>query len=213
MKSRLLMTGVAMVAALASTAAAAPVQNVTMEVDRFFEAEFGVWRLRFRGVIPSGEANEYVAIMHQKCGYRFSTAIGGATTREGGVYEAIPRFGIPPQSGTFRAQWKGRLSDPVTLRSPVQLRVSRLRGQGRYRASITAESNLRGRFVALQRFAGGRWTHVRRLQLVSGGQAGFTGYFDARFTVRKRGLQLRIFVPAETVGACHDPTASATFVS
>jgi hypothetical protein len=213
MKGRLITTGVAIVAALSSTAAAAPLQGVTMKVDRFYESEFGTWRLRFAGIIPSGAANEYVAIMHQKCGYRFSTAIGGATTTEGGAYEAIPRFGIIPQSGTFRAQWKGRLSDPVTLRSPVQLRVSKLRGNGRYRASITAESNLNGRFVALQRLAGGRWTHVRRLRLVSGGQSGFTGYFDARFTVRQRGLRLRIFVPAATVGACHDPTASATFVS
>jgi hypothetical protein len=184
-----------------------------MNVDRIFEAQYGMWRLRFTGVIPSGAANEYVAIMHQKCGYRFSTAIGGATTEAGGVYEAIPRVGVTPMSGTFRAQWRGRLSDPVTMRSPVQLRVSRLRGKGHYRATITAESNLRGRFVALQRLAGGRWTHVRRLRLVSGGQTGYTGFFDARFTVHKRGLRLRIFVPTETVGSCHDPTASATFVS
>jgi hypothetical protein len=210
----LLAVAVTVVATLASVAASAPWQSgLTMKVERFFEQEFGVWRLRFTGAIPSGAANEYVAIMHQKCGYRFSTAIGGATTQEGGVYAAIPRFGIPPQSGTFRAQWKGRVSDPVTLRSPVQLRVSKLRGRGRYRASITAESNLRGRHVALQRLVGGQWTHVRRMRLVSGGQAGFTGYFDATFTVRKRGLRLRVFVPAKTVGSCHDPTASATFVS
>jgi hypothetical protein len=211
---RLLAIAVATVATLASSASSAPSQSgVTMEVERFFEQEFGLWRLRFTGVIPSGAAGEYVAIMHQKCGYRFSTAIGGATTGEGGVYEAIPRFGVPPQSGTFRAQWKGRLSDPVTLRSPVQLRVSRLRGSRRYRATIAAESNLGGRFVALQRLAGGQWIHVRRIRLVSGGQAGYAGYFDARFTVRNRGLRLRIFVPAKTVGSCHDPTASATFVS
>jgi hypothetical protein len=213
MKGRFITAGAAIAAALASTAGAGPLQSVTMKVDRVYEQEFGMWRLRFTGQIPGGAANEYVAIMHQKCGYRFSTAIGGATTSEGGLYEAIPRFGIIPQSGTFRAQWRGRLSDPVTLRSPVQLRVSKLRGKGRYRASITAESNLGGRFVALQRLVGGQWTHVRRLRLVSGGQAGYTGFFDARFTVRQRGLRLRIFVPAETVGSCHDPTASAAFVS
>lgn len=209
----LLVVAVTAVATLASVAASAHWQSgVTMKVERFFEQEFGVWRLRFTGVIPSGAANEYVAIMHQKCGYRFSTAIGGATTSEGGVYEAIPRFGVPPQSGTFRAQWKGRLSDPVTLSSPVQLRLSKLPGR-RYRVSISAESNLSGRFVALQRLAGGRWTHVRRARLVSGGQAGYAGYFDATFTVRRRGLRLRILVPEKTVAPCHDATASATFVS
>ena len=150
--------------------------------------------------------------MHQKCGYRFSTAIGGATTGEGGVYEAIPRFGVPPQSGTFRAQWRGRLSEPVTVRSPVQIRFNKLPDR-RYRVVISAEMNLKGRFVALQRLAGGRWTHVRRLRLETGGQPGYTGFFMSEFKVRKRGLRLRVWVPASAVGSCHDPTASQTFVS
>jgi hypothetical protein len=209
----LLAVAVTAVATLASAVVSAPSQSgVTMSVDRFFEQQYGLWRLRFTGTISSGAADEYVAILHQRCGARSATAIGGATTQSGGSYEAIPRFGSPPQSGTFTALWKGQRSDPITLRSPVTLRLSKLPGR-RYRVSISAESNLSGRFVALQRLAGGRWTHVRRARLVSGGQAGYAGYFDAMFTVRKRGLRLRILVPEKTVAPCHDATASATFVS
>jgi hypothetical protein len=209
----LLAVAVTAVATLAAVAVSAPSQSgVTMSVDRFFEQQYGLWRLRFTGTIPSGAANEYVAILHQRCGTRSATAIGGATTQSGGSYEAIPRFGSPPQSGTFTALWKGQRSDPVTLRSPVQIALMKMPGR-RYRASIAAESNLSRRFIALQRLAGGRWMHVRRARLTTYGQAGYGAYYTATFTVRKRGLRLRILVPEKTVAPCHDATASATFVS
>ena len=212
MKLRLLAAGAALVAAFASTTAAAPAESVTLEVERFLEQQTGLFRLRFSGVISSGAANEYVAVMHQKCGYRFSTAIGGATTREGGAWEAIPRFGVPPETGTFRALWKGHRSGPVTVRGPVRIRLVKER-EGRYRVSVNAEANLSRRFVALQRLAGGRWRHVRRARLAAYGQAGYGGYFTATFTVRKRGLRLRILVPEKTAGPCHAPAVSETFVS
>jgi hypothetical protein len=183
-----------------------------MQVERFYEQEFGTWRLRFTGTIPSAAAGEYVAITRRGCGYPSFTAIGGATTTEGGHYEAIPRFGAPPQSGIFRALWRGRVSESVTLRSPVQLNVLKLPGR-RYMATIVAESNLTRRLVALQRLAGGRWVYVRRARLLAVGTAGYGGSFRATFVVRKRGLRLRIFVPEKSVAPCHDPTASATFVS
>jgi hypothetical protein len=209
-----LLVVVAAFGALVSGAMSASSQSgLTMKVERFYEQEFGVWRLRFTGVIPSGAAGEYVAITRRGCGYGGFTAMGGATTTEGGQYEAIPRFGLQPQSGVFRALWRGRVSDSVTMRSPVTLNVIKQRRAKRFLVTIVAESNLSRRFVALQRLAGGRWTHVRRARLESASSGGFGGIFRAAFVVRKPGLRLRIFVPAATVGACHDPTASQTFVS
>jgi hypothetical protein len=212
MNHRLIAAGIAVVATLASTPAGAATSDVTLRVERFFESQYGVWTLRYSGVISSGATNEYVAVMHQRCGSAFSTAIGGATTTEGGAWEAIPRRGVPPQSGTFRARWKDQLSRPVTLRAPVRILLSKLPGR-RYRVRVLADSNLNGRFVALQRLAGGRWTHVRRSRLVAAGQEGYGGGFDATFLVRKRGLRLRIYVPRKTAAPCHDPAASDIFVS
>ena len=212
MNGRLFATGVAVIAASSATAVAAPSADVTLKVERIFEQQYGLFRLRFSGAIASDAADEYVTVLHQRCGQRFSTAIGGATTREGGSWEAIPRFGTPPQSGTFRALWRGQRSEPVTLRSPVRISLTKLRA-GRYLVQVVADSNLRGRFVALQRLAGGRWTHVRRARLVAGGFAGYAGYFEATFAVRTGGLRLRILVPAKTAAPCHEPAASQTFVS
>jgi hypothetical protein len=209
---RRLAAATAFVAAFAAGAAAAPAADVTLRVERILDQQFGVFRLRFSGVISSGAANEYVAVLHQRCGQRFSTAIGGATTGEGGSWESVPRYGAPPQSGIFRARWGRHVSEPVTLRAPVRVSVTKLPGR-RYRASVLADSDLNERFIALQRFAGGRWTHVRRARLVAYGQAGYGSFYTATFKVRKRGLRLRILVPAKTAAPCHEPAASHTFVS
>jgi hypothetical protein len=210
MSARLLAIAALVVALVASTAAAAPT-DVTLTVDRFVD-QFQINRLRFSGVISSGAANEYVAVMHRRCGQPSFTAIGGATTGEGGAWEAIPMFGTPPTSGTFRAQWKGQISKPVTIRSPVRVFLNRPRS-GRHLVRVIADANLNGRFVALQRLAGGRWTHVRRARLSSYGSAGFGGGFEASFRVRKRGLTLRFLVPEKTAAPCHLPAASRSFVS
>jgi hypothetical protein len=210
MSTRLLAIAALVVASVASTAAAAPT-DVTLTVDRFVD-QFQINRLRFSGVISSGAANEYVAVMHRRCGQPSFTAIGGATTGEGGAWEAIPMFGTPPTSGTFRAQWKGQISKPVTIRSPVRVFLNRPRS-GRHLVRVIADANLNGRFVALQRLAGGRWTHVRRARLSSYGSAGFGGGFEASFRVRKRGLTLRFLVPERTAAPCHLPAASRSFVS
>jgi hypothetical protein len=204
--------GIAVFGVFSAAALAVPAQSVTLKVERFYEQEFGMWRLRFTGVIPSGAANEYVTVLHQKCGQRFSTAIGGATTGEGGFYEAIPRFGNPPQSGTFRALWRGHRSEPVTLRSPVRILLGKEPAR-RYRVRVAADSDLSGRFVALQRLAGGRWTHVRRARLVAYGQGGYGSFYTAAFTVRRPGLRFRILVPEKTAAPCHVSAASQTFVS
>jgi hypothetical protein len=210
MSTRLLAIAALVVASVASTAAAAPT-DVTLTVDRFVD-QFQINRLRFSGLISSGAANEYVAVMHRRCGQPSFTAIGGATTGEGGAWEAIPMFGTPPTSGTFRAQWKGQISKPVTIRSPVRVFLNRPRS-GRHLVRVIADANLSGRFVALQRLAGGRWTHVRRARLSSYGSAGFGGGFEASFRVRKRGLTLRFLVPEKTAAPCHLPAASRSFVS
>jgi hypothetical protein len=208
----LLAASTLLLAVLVPTSAAAPASEVTLRVERFLEQSSGLFRLRFSGRIASGQANEYVAILHRRCGQSFPTAIGGATTGEGGAFETVPVSGAPPQGGTFFARWKSQVSDSVTVRSPVRIVLIK-RPAGRYLVRVLAESNLSGRFVALQQLAGGRWTHVRRARLTSYGFAGYGGGFEATFRVRKRGLRLRIFLPEKSVAPCHDATASETFVS
>jgi hypothetical protein len=199
-RGRLLVAAV-LVSAFAATAAAGPTQELTLQLSRAPDPVTKVERIFFSGAIPSRAAGEYVSVMYQKCGFNFSTAIAGATTQEGGVWEAAPSIAVA--SGTFRARWNNRLSSPLRYRSPAHVFFSRQRGRI-FRVAVTAEARLGRRVVALQRLAGGRWRHVRRIRL------GIDGAYSATFAVPRRGLTLRIFVPAATAAPCYTAAASQT---
>jgi hypothetical protein len=191
----------ALLSAFAATAAAAPTQEVTLRVSHSPDPVTKVDRVFFSGVIPTRAAGESVTVMYERCGLNFSTAVAAATTQEGGVWEAAPSVGVG--SGLFRARWNNRLSDPVRYRAPARVFFSRQRGRT-FRVAVVTEAQLGGRFVALQRLAGGRWVHVRRIRLE------LDGAYVASFAVPRRGLRLRIFVPAKTAAPCYAAAASQT---
>jgi hypothetical protein len=191
---------------------------VSLSVERYFEPACptstgragtrGCQRLRFAGSISSRAANEYVAVLHQRCGTDgVGTSVVGTQTGEGGFWEAT--WGLT--AGIFRARWMnnaGRIgtSEPVTIRAPIPLSLTRL-SAFRHHVSVTAEQDMRGRVVELQRHAGGQWRLVRRARLV--GHRGSFGFSSsATFTVRKRGLLLRAYVPAQSAAPCYAATGS-----
>jgi hypothetical protein len=110
----------------------------------------------------------------------------------------------------FQARWNGHLSEPLIFRTPATISLYK-QPRRRYGITVFSDLNLRGRFVELQRLAAGSWTRVRRKRLVHTPKQ--NGAFYAVFTVRQRGLMLRIFVPDETVAPCYNPTATETFSS
>jgi hypothetical protein len=199
-----LLVAAALLSGLAATAAAAPTQEPTLQLSRSPDPVTKVERILFSGAIPSRAAGEYVTVMYQKCGFNFSTAIAGAMTQENGVWEAAPSIFV--SSGVFRARWNNRLSSPVRYRSPAHVFFSKAGGR-KFRVAVTAEAKLGGQFVALQRLAGGRWTHVRRIRLR------IDQAYSATFAVPKPGLTLRIYVPAATAAPCYTASASRTIRS
>jgi hypothetical protein len=198
-------------AALAPTAGAQR-EQVTLRVERFYSEACRCHKFRFAGAIASGAANEYVAVVQQACGQTGSTSIAGVSTREGGFWE-VESTGFEAPSATFRARWNNHLSDPVTHRADVPISITPL-GGGRVRVSVTPFSTLplklKGLFVELQRLSAGQWTRVRRARFAL--RRGATG-FSATFTVKRRGLTLRAFVPARSAAPCYAATASKTWTS
>jgi hypothetical protein len=208
----LLVIAVAAAAAGLASPADAQREQVTLRVERFYDHACRCYKFRFAGAIASGAANEYVAVVQQTCGQTGSTAIAGASTREGGFWE-VESNGPTAASATFRARWNNHLSDPVTHRGDVPIWIAQL-GGGRVRVDVTPFSSLplrlKGRFVELQRLSAGQWTRVRRARfVVRRGGAGFS----AAFTVKRRGLTLRAFVPAQSAAPCYAATASKTWTS
>jgi hypothetical protein len=188
----------------AASAGVAPAQDVTLAVDRVFGGG-----LRFSGRVSSGAANEYVAVLHQRCGSDgVGTSVVGAQTGQGGFWEAM-WGGVT--AGTFRARWlsnSGRIgtSDPVSHRGPVELSLTRLSGF-RQRVGLRSDQDMRGRTIELQRFVAGQWRRVQRARLLPDlGSGGLSS--SATFTVRKRGLVLRAYVPAQSAAPCYTASAS-----
>jgi hypothetical protein len=200
------------VAAVATVAPASSVsaEELTLQVDRYFDPSFGRFRIHFSGTIPSRVANEYVTVMAEKCGQPFATAVAGGTTRADGSWEDTFRAFSFGGTAVYRARWKGQLSAPVRVRGELQLTVSR-RSRGRFVVAIPADANLSRRPVQVQRLSSGRWTLFRRVLLQPGGGSGTA--FVAEFTVRQRGLRLRVLVPAKTARPCYGPAVTQAFVT
>jgi hypothetical protein len=196
-------------AAGAPSAPSAPAAEVTLRAERFWSEACRCYKFRFAGAISSGAANEYVSVLQQKCGTSFSTSIAGTTTREGGFWEVESNG--PVGGGTFRARWNNNLSDPVTHRAELLIRLTQL-GGGQVRVEVDSFSSplkLKGKFVELQRLSAGQWTRIRRARF----SARRPGVYSATFTVKRRGLTLRAFVPAEAAAPCYAATASKTWTS
>jgi hypothetical protein len=207
-----LFASVVVVACFAAISPGAPAQDVTLRLERFYDNACRCYKLRFSGTIPSGAANEYVAVLQQKCGSGSATAIAGGTTRPGGSWEADPVNGTRPESdsSTYRARWNGRLSEPLVFRAELGLWLTPFAG-GRYRVNVSATSaqqDMRGRPIELQRLVAGRWRVAARARLRGRGTA-----FTAIVTARARNQSFRIFVPERSAAPCYTATASQPFVS
>jgi hypothetical protein len=187
--------------------------DVTLKLERFYDNACRCYKLRFSGTIGSGAANEYVAVLQQKCGSNSATAIAGATTQQGGVWTAEPvSFGARPgeDSSTYQARWNGRLSDPLRFTGKVHISLTPL-ARGRYRVNVSTSAtgqNMKGRMIELQRLVGGRWTLVQTASL-----RGARGTFTATVTARARNQSFRVFVPARSAAPCYVATPSQPFVA
>jgi hypothetical protein len=195
-----------------SDAGSAPAADVTLSVQRVSVSP-GIHRYRFSGQIASSAAGEYVAVMQQRCGYSFSTAVAGAETQSGGFWEAEIKpenSAVIAASATFRARWRESLSEPVTILQPIHVDHRRLR-PGLFVVYVSgSKENLTRRSVILQRFTGGKWTGIERGRLT---RVFRSTLFQARFTVRARGWKLRARVPKATAGKCLAPAVSETWTS
>jgi hypothetical protein len=200
----LLVIAGATAAALVASAGGARAADVTLRAERFWSDACRCYKFRFAGTISSGAPNEYVSVVQQKCGTSFSTSIAGTTTREGGLWEVESNG--PVGGGTFRARWNNNLSDPITHRQDLSIWITRL-GGGRVRVGVSSFGlplKLKGKFVELQRLSAGQWTRVRRARF----SVKRPGSFSATFTVKRSGLTLRAFVPAESAAPCYAASAS-----
>jgi hypothetical protein len=217
----LVVTLAAIAAAFASSAGGQR-EGVTLTVERYFDPacrplpgqttgtgrSAGCHKLRFSGRISGAAADEYVSVLFQRCGTSgIGSALAGTQTNEGGSWET--EYWVT--SGTFRARWENSVSDPVRYRDSLRLTVTKL-SRFSQRVSVSGDQDMRGRGIELQRLVGGQWVPYRRARLVDD-RISYGVNSTATFTVRRRGLVLRAFIPAKSAAPCYLPSSSEQWTS
>lgn len=178
------------------------------------------------GTIASAAANELVDVQVKECGprNRFYRIAGQARTVAGGSWRLeTKRDGIDvlnlPVNAYYRARWDGSFSTPVIALAPIWAGASLNRRTRVVNVLVQTRptgQSLRGKFVELQRKLPGtdRWVRVRRARLARATRPfNVADMFQARFTVRARGLTMRVLVPPQTAAPCFSAGVSATFTS
>jgi hypothetical protein len=167
----------------------------------------GTTRVDLAGRIPNERAGEYVEILERECGTEHFRIASGASTEQGGFWTKNELFFFT--TVTYVARWNGRLSDEVTLRSPLYVLPFPLKNR-RWRIMVnTRLQSMVGKTVVLQRKTqGDTWVRVRTARLRHGGSF---GTFQAVVRIPTRGLTMRVLVPQASARPCHDAVVSPSW--
>ena len=204
MTRRGLMTVLLALAALASTATAASVENrITMTIRPTTQDDGPV---RVAGTISEAKADEEITLQAKDCGQPTFRAVASARTEQGGGWNI--RY-APTVSTVLRAVWKDAVSAPVTLRSRVDIRIEPdLSRRNGYEIAVVSKSQLWRKKVLIQlrdrRL--GRWKTVKTIVLTDSGAAPGSVYVwsTAELTMRvPKGSSIRAVMPSTQAGPCY----------
>jgi hypothetical protein len=201
---RLIAAGAAVVAVLASTAAAAP-EQVTMTARPTLLGPNG--RVSLFGSVDSGKADEVVTIQAKDCGSSTQSfrEVAETRTREGGSWSTEYLPGI---NTTLRAVWSNRTSAQVTVRERAYVRLlPRPFGRG-FTVTLIAKTQFWRKRILFQSFNRrlGTWRLVKPVVLTetggSSGSGGIGTWAEFRASVPK-GTLVRALLPRSQAGPCY----------
>jgi hypothetical protein len=158
------------------------------------------------GTIPSGAQGESVIVEAKDCGASFYRVFGGATSASGGAWSYRGWMRV---NTSFRARWRGAVSEPTLVRLRLWPFIERRAGTRIFVASVFSSTRMDGGIVRLERFTAGGWVLVRTAKL----RSERFGIAEARFRIRTRGLQLRVVLPEASAKPCYAAGASEIFRS
>jgi hypothetical protein len=210
----------AVVTGLLAASAGAVNEVVTLSLRQYVNAN-KVRVLVWYGQV-SGPGGELIEVQARDCGTEAFHTIAETKPGAGGGYEIESQSSVPPYGTvrwsagqTYRTRWGDQLSEPAAgprfpLR-PWQEKVPRKRAWKVHvnHYGFPLNLTLAGKQVVLQRKRGQSWTAYKSAKLKRVPHLKHGAYnHEAVFEVPSRGLTLRAFVPAKTVGQCHLPGAS-----
>lgn len=217
MKRPVVIAGAAVVATLASAAAAAPAERVTI-LARPSVAGPREPPVTVFGSVDSDKAGEAVVVQAKDCGQRSFNNVGVAYTLEGGSWSTHLSQSI---NRTVRAVWNDNLSAEITIRARARVVLDRLSAR-RWEVGVGAQTQFWRKRVLIQRFDRrlGTWATLRTVVLTeqfgsqrpNGGSPPGPGggmWTSAKFTMSiPEGTLLRAFLPLSQARPCYLAGAS-----
>jgi hypothetical protein len=205
--TRPLVAGAAVVAVVASTAAAAR-EQVTILVRPAVVG--GDQSADVRGTVGSRSADEIITVQANDCGpvTQGFRDVAEARTEEGGSWSTTY---FPRINTVVRAVWKGETSAqvPVRQRAAVYF-LPRSRASGRLHVAVNAKVSFWRKRVLIQRFDPrlGRWTTIRSVVLTETGfsnpQTGTaSSWAEIRVPKVRKGTVLRALFPRSQARPCY----------
>lgn len=155
------------------------------------------------GSVSNKKAGETVTIVQLPYGQTTKQVVATLQTTANGAFS----FGVTPQlNTTYQAQWRGRESSVVVQVMPMIKLPAPVRGS--FHFYVTAATSFAGHWVYLQRYSTTqhKWLSFRRLVL--GPKSGRV--FPVSYAPRHHRTSLRVYMPADQVGAGYQETWSGS---
>ena len=211
-----------LVLALAGGVAAASSQaDVTLSM-RQYTNENKIRVFVWSGRTASGASGEDVEVLGRDCLTKDFRLYAGTQTTPGGGWEVesaqrtTPYNIVDVNSGTtFRARWRGELSNTILHKTPItvfySMQIPKRRAWRVIVNPMPLYMTLKGKPVVLQRKRDGRWERFRTAKLVLKANYEYGGAtnYEAVFELPKRGWQVRALMPTTSVAPCYSGRATA----
>lgn len=159
------------------------------------------------GAAPGASHDDVVTIQVRECGSSFFRTFVELHPSAGGGYSTPAGSAI---TATYRASWRGRTSQAVTIRQRANVGLERSRSGRGFVVAVSGKRSFWRKQVVIQRRQGGGWQNVRRLVLAdSVSSTGTVSVSQARFALAvPRGTVLRAFLPEEQARPCYVASVS-----
>lgn len=163
----------AVIAALAATAAGAATPNKTVTIKTSRPSVIFGNSVTLSGKVSSPKSGEKVDVLAEESGATSFSALTTADTTAGGSWTLQVK---PTIETMYQARWQGQTSSSVTVKVRPAIKLSLVSMSGRvgmFSTTVTAARSFAGKFVLLERITATSGVVVKRVTLNSSSSAAF----------------------------------------
>jgi hypothetical protein len=156
--------------------------------------------VRLHGEVPGAGPDDSVRITAKQCGLTIYALLLEAHVDRNGEFVQTVGAGIRTE---FRAEWKGRVSAPVTVDARPSVRLKQVT-RSRFHVDVVGLRYFRQAQFQLQRLQQGRWVTIKRARLTRSFPAGVMLWTTGDvITAPNVGTNIRVLLPDAQTGPCY----------